>query len=249
MAKRVSHEAKIDFVVPGVQKGGTRALGHFLSQNPDIGLSKKAEVHFFDDAAKFRGTPDYDVYHSRFDASSLDKITGDITPIYLYWKDALPRIREYNPRMKFIVLLRNPIERAYSQWAMQIATGKETEQFYNALLKEPHRRGFNRQHRVFSYVHRGFYSSQLERLFSLFPRQQCLVLKSEELRDRHRDTLRQVHDFLGVGGAPIPSYEAVNSRKYEPMPLAARKVLALVFDQEIDRLEYLLEWDCSSWRT
>ncbi len=125
----------VDFVVAGAQKCGTRALGHFLSQNLEIGLSleNRIEPHFFDWILK-KVVPDnatkiYNYYHGMFSPRALSLVTGDITPNYLYCTEALARIRAYNPAMKVIVLLRNPIDRAYSQWVMQVEMGKEIRAF------------------------------------------------------------------------------------------------------------------------
>lgn len=108
----------VTFIVGGAQKAGTRAMRHFLVQYPDIGLSHDdaIEPHFFDSRAQSADAGDYDIYHAMYDAEARAKpMVGDVTPIYIYDPACLPRIRTYNPDMKIIVLLRDPVERAYSQ--------------------------------------------------------------------------------------------------------------------------------------
>src|SRR5205085_460923 len=77
-------------------------------------------LHFFDNDELFAGgNVSYEPLEEMFRPARVGSIAGENTPIYLYWRPALPRIRDYNPAMKFIVILRNPIERAFSQWNMQ----------------------------------------------------------------------------------------------------------------------------------
>jgi hypothetical protein len=250
-----THRPMVDFVVAGTQKSGTRALAHFLSQHPDIGLSLKTrpEPHFFDWILKESYEvipPDaYQKYYNFFAQEALAKVTGDITPNYLYDTGSLARIRAYNPAMKVIVLLRNPIERAYSQWVMQTEMGRETRAFLPALLHEFRTFRAIGQHKNFSYVQRGFYDGQIARLQRLFPQEQCLILRTESLQEDHAKTLRLVFDFLGVSPIKIPPPEQVHARDYAPMSPYARRLLKSVFGLDIQRLEARLGWDCSAWQS
>src|SRR5438045_8567649 len=92
-------------------------------------------------------------------------VAGENTPIYLYWRPALPRIRDYNPAMKFIGILRNPIERAFSQWNMQRTRGIEPFDFLDAVGAEPGRIAASARNEVrkFSYVGRGSFAEPLRR--------------------------------------------------------------------------------------
>ena len=132
---------------------------------------------------------------------------GEATPIYLYWPNSLERIQTYNPAMRLIVLLRDPVQRAWSHWRMEYARGAETHPFA-WCIRDGRRRLFDAvpwgHHREFSYVERGFYGEQLERLFALFPREQILVLKAEDLRASPGPILDQVRTFIGAAPAPAP---------------------------------------------
>ena len=244
---------KVDFVVAGAQKSGTRALAHFLSEHPEIGLSRKSrpEPHFFDWGLNKSGrviAPEcYQKYHEMFTHEALARVTGDITPNYLYDTQSLARIRDYNTAMKVVVLLRNPVDRAYSQWVMQVEMGRETRAFLPALMHEFRIFSAIGQHKNFSYVQRGFYDGQIARLQSLFPQEQCLILRTENLRDNHADTLSQVFGFLGVSPINLPPSKGVHERDYAPMPPYARRLLQSVFRRDIRRLETRLGWDCSAW--
>ncbi len=250
MDHSTSREKRVDFVVAGAQKSATRALGRFLSQHPEIGLTRDEilEPHFFDQKELFNSHINFDVYHDYFSPESLAKTTGDITPNYLYWKTAIPNIRIYNPDMKIIVLLREPAQRAYSQWVMQIESGKEQSRFLWALLKEPFRWIVHGQHRNYSYIQRGYYSRQVKRLYAYFPKEQCLILRTKDLREDHNKTMHRVFQFLGVESCDIPKPETIHSRTYTPIHKLSKSLLKLLFRRDIVRLEKILKWDCSEWK-
>ncbi|HXA39815.1 MAG TPA: sulfotransferase domain-containing protein [Phenylobacterium sp.] len=201
-------EDRVAFIVAGVQKGGTTALFDYLGEAPSLALSREKEVHFFDDEAIDWARPDYGAYHAAFPPSD-GRLRGEATPIYLYWPQSLERIAAYNPAMKLIVMLRDPVERAWSHWKMEYARGAETQPFA-WCVREGRQRLFAAEpwgvHREFSYVERGFYGEQVERLFGLFPREQALVLKAEDLRADPGPVLARVRGFLGLppGAAPAP---------------------------------------------
>jgi hypothetical protein len=201
-------EDRVAFIVAGVQKGGTTALFDYLGEERGLALSREKEVHFFDDEAVDWARPDYGAYHAAFPPSD-ERLRGEATPIYLYWPQSLERIAAYNPGMKLIVMLRDPVERAWSHWKMEYARGVETQPFA-WCVREGRQRLFEAEpwgvHREFSYVERGFYGEQIERLFGLFPREQALVLKAEDLRADPGSVLARVRGFLGLppGAAPAP---------------------------------------------
>ncbi|MDP3856077.1 sulfotransferase domain-containing protein [Phenylobacterium sp.] len=195
---------RINFIVAGVQKAGTTALYDYLAEDPNIGLSKVKEVHFFDDERVDWVAPDYGAYHAQFDWTA-PAIRGEATPIYLYWPRSLERIAAYNPAARLIVMLRDPVERAWSHWKMEYARGAETEAF-SWCVRQGRRRLLDADpwgvHREFSYVERGFYGEQVERLLGLFPRGQLLILKADDLRRDPNTALASVNAFLG---APPPA--------------------------------------------
>ena len=202
--ERLTWEHPVDFCIIGVQKAGTSALFHFLAQHPSIGVSRKKEVHFFDSDDKFaRGLPDYGSYHRLFPSrQGRIHLLGEATPIYIFWPEAIARIARYNPAMRLIAIFRDPVERAFAHWRMARARGYETLRFSDAI-----RGGRNRlkqiapsalAHRQWSYVERGFYGAQVQRLLMHFPRDQVLFLRSDVLRHYHRDVLESVFAFLNV---------------------------------------------------
>jgi hypothetical protein len=203
---------RVTFLIAGVQKGGTTALFDYLQDYPDIALPETKELHFFDDEQLDWNRPPYDVYESRF--PEVDgRPCGEATPIYTWWPNALERVQAYNPAMRLIVVLRDPVQRAWSQWRMEYARGVETRPFA-WCIREGRQRAFGAEpwghHREFSYVERGFYGEQFERLYGLFPREQVLVLRSDDLRRNPDATLGRVRRFIGLGSAPTPSAREVH---------------------------------------
>ncbi|KAA0439301.1 MAG: sulfotransferase domain-containing protein, partial [Candidatus Thioglobus sp.] len=185
--QRIKHKLKlsrrkIDFIIIGVQKSGTTALDSYLrGQHHQICMADYKELHYFDTDNLFtNGQPDYCFYQSFFSPKKSHQIIGETTPIYLYWRDALKRISHYNSDIKLIVLLRNPIERAYSHWNMSCDNGKEDLGFLSALKAESARaeKQAPEQLRTHSYIDRGLYVKQLKTLWQHFPKNQTLVLKS-----------------------------------------------------------------------
>lgn len=215
-------------------------------------MAKVKEVHLFDDDQTFfrRALGQYAEYHRHFAPTSAAQLVGEITPAYMYWNEAPRRIWEYNSAMKLIVVLRNPITRAYSQWNMQRHVGMEPLSFRDALEAEPARlrASLPYQNRNQSYVDRGFYTGQLRRLRLFFPPEQVLVLRYEELRREPNPTLNRVFEFLGVESLPpIPPQEAHVRPYAERMSALDWEYLHHIFEFEIRALERTLAWDCAEW--
>ena len=244
MSKRLS------FLICGAQKSGTTALAAYLRQHPGVFLPKAKELHFFDDETQDWPKPDLLSLHKHFKAANADQLWGEATPISLYWDPAPERIWRYNPTMRLIVILRNPIERAYSHWSMEHQRGNDHLSFTLALEQEETRcrKALPLQHRVFSYVDRGFYSAQLRRLWRFFGKEQVLVLKQEELRRNPQTCLERIWQHLRIDPGPaITLLERHNGNYVTAMTASCRKQLRQVFWQEIGQLEQMLGWDCSDW--
>ena len=198
---------RVNFLIIGAQKGGTTALFDYLGDYPDVALADEKELHFFDDETQDWANPDYGAYHAHFPAPD-GRPCGEATPIYCYWPNSLERIAAYNPAIKLILVLRDPVQRAWSGWRMEYARGTETHPFA-WCIREGRQRLFDADpwghHREFSYVERGFYGEQVERVYGLFPRDQILVLTSDGLRRDPATALDAVRVFLGLSPAPTPA--------------------------------------------
>ncbi len=248
---------KVGFLVAGVQKGGTSTLHAYLERHPQIGLGGSKELHFFDDETQDWRAPDYQRYHRLFPVYPDATVSGECTPVYFFWPPSLERIRAYSPDLRFIVVFRNPIDRAFSQWAMAYARGEDGLLFAEAIRGGRKRVAdagdIGHSQRVHSYVERGFYGAQMRRFLALYPRAQILPLTSEELFRSHRTALAKVTAFLGV--SPFPDdLEAlhVNSKKKRveyPSVLTRADAahLADVFRDDLAEFQALSGLDVSGW--
>ncbi|WP_298579371.1 sulfotransferase domain-containing protein [uncultured Luteimonas sp.] len=200
-------DPRISFLVGGVQKGGTTALASFIAAHPDIALPRQKEAHLFDDAAfdPSWSVADIDArYAMHFDAEHA-RLFGDATPIYILHPVLVRRIAAYNPGMKWILILRHPVERALSHYHMERARGREYLPFWLALACESRRlRAYGddcsrdsplSRH---SYRLRGDYARQLDVLYGFFPHDQVLVLRNAELSHAPGAVMARVWEFLGV---------------------------------------------------
>ena len=202
-----TRERLVDFVIAGAQKSGTSALAHFLSRHPAIAMAAR-EGHIFDspDFSSDWTPEEIDArYARRIERQPATLVCGESTPVYLFLPDVAAQLHRYNPSLKVIVILRDPVERALSHYAMERGRGKEHRPLWFALLAErrrlkrcPNPKGPESASRRHSYRSRGLYGVQLRNLLAVFPPNQVLVLRSEDLRRRHDETLENVFAFLGV---------------------------------------------------
>ncbi len=203
-------QPRISFLVGGVQKAGTTALAAYLRRHPQLRLPSGKEAHVFDapDFDDAWGTAEIERrYREHFAADEWDSdpsiVLGDATPIYILHPLLVKRIQRYNPEMKWVLLLRNPVERAYSHYAMERSRANETLPPSLAFVLESWRlRGHHSDFsaasplRTHSYRLRGDYRRQLRELFSSFDPQQVLLLDSHELSVDPVRALARVSGFL-----------------------------------------------------
>ena len=212
----------VDFMVVGGQKCGTTALHQFLSQHPEIGMAKRKELHVFDNLDLNQRPSAQEVderYRPHFETCQDASVRGEATPIYMVWPGVPQALADYNPKLKAIVLIRDPVARAISHYRMEAGRGNETLPLWLALLLEPIRlRRSARSRRRHGYRDRGLFSLQLRALQGCFASEQLLVLRSEDLLRQHDDTMRRVFEFLDVAAdVRIPAdvvFATPESRKH-----------------------------------
>jgi hypothetical protein len=242
---------RLNFILAGAQKSGTTALHYFLSKHSDITMGDQQEMHFFDNDEVFAGTVDYELLHRHFPSVAPSTIAGECTPSYLYWKPAAERIWQYNPQIKLLVLLRNPIDRAFAHWNMQRFKGREPLDFLEAVKEERIRitGAPPIEARRFAYVDRGLYAQQLERFFQFFPPEQMKVVKFENFQEKQGETLDTIFSFLGLDPPSSLRSKDRNVVPYERVMNWEEKIFLFdLFAGDIAKLEKLLGWDCSDWK-
>ncbi|MEO8954890.1 MAG: sulfotransferase domain-containing protein [Ktedonobacteraceae bacterium] len=245
-----------DFLVIGTQRGGTTSLYHYLEELPCIAPATTKEIHFFDrrfnkGLAWYRGhfpTRLTRQYEQRFRKQAF--VTGEASPSYLFHPHVPRRIAKALPHVKLIVLLRNPVDRAYSQYYHAVELGFETLPFEAAIKDEEERTTRERakimqdEHyesyafKHLSYLSRGIYIDQLQTWMSLFPREQFLILKSEDFYDDPASSVKQVLTFLDIpeSGLKKQNYKQYNNTTYSSMDTALRKRLVEYFKPHNARL-------------
>jgi Sulfotransferase domain len=233
------------FMIIGTQKGGTTSLFRYLDKHHDVTMAFKKEVHFFD----FFYDKGTDWYLAHFPLRSEAVQTGEASPTYLFHPAAPKRIHAAFPEVKFIALLRNPVDRAYSHHQMEYFRGKDPLSFEEAIAQEPERiRDSNPDiaggnWRRYSYVSRGIYVEQLAQWLVFFPQEQFLFLKSEEFFREPGRLFEQVLRFLELPSCPLPRYRPHNSRGYAPMRSETRTQLTRYYKPYNRQLYELLGRD------
>jgi hypothetical protein len=245
------------FVVGGAQKAGTSTLDALFRRHPHIQMARRKETHFFDDESRDWTRPDYGELELFFPTGS-ERLRGESTPITLYWRPAIRRLHAYNPEVKLIFLLRDPVTRAFSQWCKEYARGRETLAFSDAIRHGRARVRAESQtaepNRYFSYVERGFYGEQLLHVLEYFPRGSVHCEISEEMfRDRSA-TLRRIATFLDIDPWPqdTPPAHLNPRREHEyPSTLAPADVayLRTLFEDDTRLVESLLGRPIPDWRS
>jgi len=242
---------RLDFILAGAQKSGTTALHYFLSKHPDITMGDQQEIHFFDNDALFVADVDYEKLHIHYPLLAPSKIAGDCTPSYIYHEPAAERIWKYNQEIKLLILLRNPVDRAFAHWNMQRFKGREPLDFFDAVREEQARIAGApaTEARQFAYIDRGFYSRQLARFFKFFPREQVKVVKFEEFKEKQREALASIFEFLGRKPLRYVRSKDRNIVPYErAMNWEERIFLYNLFAEDIANVERMLGWDCPDWK-
>jgi hypothetical protein len=254
-----------DFIIIGAQRCGTTSMYNYLSQHPDVYPSYPKEVHFFTNYYR-KGLSWYRSHfplalYKRF-VITIQKgnfVTGEATPYYLSHPHAPRRISAALPDVRLIILLRNPVDRAFSHYRSEVKMGIEALSFEEAIRREAERLSkekekmvqdeyylsFNHQH--YSYLLRGIYIDQLISWERCFERVQLLIVRSEDFYREPGETLKRVQTFIGLRTFELKGYKQYNTAPYTALKPATRERLVSYFKPHNERLyEYLglnLGWE------
>ena len=254
------------FLIVGAERCGTTSMFHVLKQHPAVSGTAlhKQEVHFFD-VAYGRGLG---WYQSQFPlrasarlavrGTGVTPVAFEASPYYMFHPLAPERIHRDLPGVKLLVLLRDPVERAYSAHANHVGHGLETESFERALELEDSRLAGEAErivadpeynsysHRHHSYRVRGHYIDQLERLEASFGRERILVIDSDDFFADPGPAYDEVLRFLGLPTCS-PAFTPQNARPRAPMPASVRAALEEHYRPYDERLAAWLGRE-PSWR-
>lgn len=256
-----------DFLIVGTQRGGTTSLYHYLLQSPYVESAMVKELHFFDKQFT-KGILWYRAHfptllhkYTRPHPYSTSCFTGEASAYYLFHPHVARRVKAVVPQAKIIILLRNPVDRAYSQYCLEVELDRESLSFEEALEREEER--INKEtekvlaheyyvspnHSRYSYKARGRYIEQLPAWQSLFPPEQILILKSEDLYTNTTEIVEKTLKFLGLpelasqqkdGLSEVKNYVKHAHPKLKP---ATREKLAEYFAPYNQRLYQALDRD------
>src|SRR4051812_23430938 len=214
-----------DFLLAGAPKAGTTALHVALAAHPQVFMSTPKEPKFFltdDDTRPIaRGGPGdaqtirkqiwrRTEYEALFDAAPPGALRGESTTLYLQDRAAHRRIATTVPSAKIVVVLRDPVDRAHSNWTHLRSAGLEPEADFLRACALDRVRARDGWAPFWGYVTVGRYGEQLEHLFSVFPRDQVLVVFYRDLREHPQSTLDDVCGFLGIETGVISEVPAMN---------------------------------------
>jgi hypothetical protein len=247
-----------DFVVIGSTKSGTTSLHYYLIQHPRI-ISER-NVHFFE----YMQTNSIEWYRAHFPTKAyknFKKLTvGEQTATYLFHPLIPKRIHTTIPNAKLIVVLRNPVDRAYSNYTHQVREGIEKRTFEEAIKSELKRIEICKNnseykinnddfsnHVIFSYLRHGIYVDFIKAWMEFFTKEQFLILPTYDLNNNRAKFLKQVFDYLNVQNFEIKDVERQNVGEYKKLDKSMRKFLVDYYRPHNERLFKLLEknfdWD------
>lgn len=236
------------FVIIGAQKAGTTSLFHALAAHPRVRPPSEKEPSFF----SYRRRKGARWYVRRFPRAGEGLVTGEASPSYLFDPFAPARMRAVLPDARLIVILRDPVERAYSQYHHVVRHGHEERPFRQAIDDERAAilprflagdlRPDEVDHPLIrkSLLSRGIYALQLERWLDAYPRSRLLVLESADLKARPREVLEEVTDFIGIERHAFATGERRNVGDYEPLGAELRRELRDFYRPFDERLAELL---------
>lgn len=238
MAEVINIKPVQNFFCIGVQKAGTTTLADILSQHSNIYLPEVKETKFFLLDALYQKGLDY--YNNTFYKNYTgEKAVGEFDPDYMLGENVAERIfQNFGPQVKFIVIFRHPVDRAYSHYLMTRRKGLESFSFEEALQNEVGRKSNMKEQKVFAYKQRSLYAVQLGNYFRYFPKENFLFLVFEEdIVKNIESTVQRVQQFLDLPFEQLETnlhsnqaFEAKNEmvRDLVRKPNFAKKIFKLI---------------------
>jgi hypothetical protein len=199
---------KPNFIVVGAAKAGTTWLYYCLKEHPEVFVSTPKELNFFSNNSNF--SKGFGWYENYFKETDSKIAVGELSPAYMYPPEVPGRIHAWNPDIKLIFILRKPIDRAYSDYCMNLDHGVFTPEVDKEMSTDS------------VIVHQGLYFEQIQRYLRYFPPEQLLVTFYDDLNSDPHSFLKKVYAFLGVKIDFQP--EALNRRENAKKPLPKFKV-------------------------
>lgn len=219
-----------NFLCIGAPKSGTTSLYDVLKQHKDVFLPSFKEPHFFDSDESWNKGVAW--YQSSYYAKASHQCVGDFTPTYLSNNLAPGRIQEVlGNQVKFVVILRNPIDRAYSHYLHTQRDQHEKLSFSEALEEEEQRlHNFRKKNDHigmirFAYQEQGMYAKQLARYFRLFDREQFYITTFDDFVSKQEQVIKEICAFLGLQEQEGMQYVLQSNKSSEARSVALKNVI------------------------
>ena len=221
------------FLIIGAAKAGTTALYEYLKQHPAIFMSAVKEPHFFcfeGQNLQFAGPPsptatlsvtEKNAYQRLFANTQGFAAVGEASPFYMYYPQTAENIKKYIPRVKLIAVLRNPVERAYSNYQFNRRDEKEPLHDFRAALQIEVERAAQNWGPIYRYKGLGFYYQQLARYYEQFPAEQIRVYLYDDFNSQPLPVIQDICRFLGVEDTFTPDM----SYRHNPSGIPKSRVL------------------------
>jgi hypothetical protein len=222
---------KVDFFIVGVPKAGTTSLYHYLNEHPEINMSSQKEPDYFSDAdvqneGMYYGKNRIDTikkYHGLFDNNSESKLKGEASVSYLFYKNVPQKIKRYNPDAKIIIMLRDPIDRAFSHYLMDYRLGLVSDSFEDII----DRKSVHKNAKLFyqQYIELSEYANQVKRYLDVFDGKEILFIEYEDLKMDVLGIVRKTYLFLGVNQV----YEPDVNKKHNTYTMPKNSIIRFIY--------------------
>ena len=221
---------KVDFFIVGAPKAGTTSLYHYLSEHPQVEMSSQKEPDYFSDKA----IHEQGMYYAKNRVNTLDKyeslfvqkesvVYGEASVSYLFYENVAEDIKKYNPNAKIIIMLRNPIERAFSHYLMDYRLGLISDSFENVLAKKSKHKNAHLFYQ--QYIEVSKYAKQIQRYLVFFEKDNILFIDYEDFKINVSKTVDQVYNFLHIS----TEFAADINTKHNTFTMPKNKVIRLIY--------------------
>jgi len=222
---------KVDFFIVGAPKAGTTSLYHYLNEHPQVEMSSQKEPDYFSDKAiqsqgMYYGKNRIDTeekYNELFNTQKKDVIFGEGSVSYLFFPTVAQDIKAYNPIAKIIIMIRNPIDRAFSHYLMDYRLGLVSDSFEDIINKKS--RDKNAHLFYQQYIKVGEYATQLKRYFDIFDKENILLVDYEDFKSDVTGTVNLVYSFLNVS----TEFSADVNKKHNTFTMPRNKLIRFVY--------------------
>jgi hypothetical protein len=225
---------KVGLFIVGAPKAGTTSLYHYLSEHPEVFMSREKETDFFSSEElkglsfyyKSKSVPSLEAYKLQFEGATDAKILGEGSVSYLYYPKVPVKIKEYNPSSKIIIMLRHPVDRAYSHYLMDYGLGLIDVSFEEVM----NRKGIE-ANKVFyqQCIELGFYYAQVKRYLDIFGASNVHLIEYESFKRNTSEEMQKVFEFIDIDLGFSPNINKVHNRFSMPNNSYLRKLYAQVW--------------------